>query len=201
MRERVAAANIAGWPDRIRHGLLQRGQNEPPRSAAIAAEFRAHARPQPSSHARLSDLPRPMAQRLRCRNSQGRSGSGAVKDGWGRIRVRNSDRQAAEGGDSFAIPFAEGRRESYPASQPCSRRQPLPVFEPGNFDGTRIVTIKIFLKRFRLNSAQTVAFRPLRNNHDFQDLESILPCVNETAAYPASSTAAINSPISVMSGS
>jgi hypothetical protein len=43
---------------------------------------------------------------------------------------------------------AEGRRESYRASQRCSQRQPVIVFEPGNSDGTRIVTIKILPENF-----------------------------------------------------
>jgi hypothetical protein len=48
-------------------------KKESPRSAAIAAEFRAHARPQPSFTAPLPDLPRPDVQRPHCRKSKGRS--------------------------------------------------------------------------------------------------------------------------------
>jgi hypothetical protein len=39
-------------------------------------------------------------------------------------------------------------RESYRASQRGSRRRPFPVFEQGNSDGTKIVTIKILFRGF-----------------------------------------------------
>jgi hypothetical protein len=66
--------------------------------------------------------------------------------------------QAAEGGDSFAIPFANGGRESYRASQRCSRRQPFPAFEQRHSDGTSIVTIKILLLLNPKANFPTVAF-------------------------------------------
>jgi hypothetical protein len=40
--------------------------------------------------------------------------------------------------------LADGRHESYQASQRCSQRQPVHAFEQGNSDGTRIVTKIIF---------------------------------------------------------
>ncbi len=45
----VAAARTAGWPGDVRCILLRWGQRQvPPPAAAIAKEFRAQARPQPS---------------------------------------------------------------------------------------------------------------------------------------------------------
>jgi hypothetical protein len=58
--------------------------------------------------------------------------------------ARNSFALAAARGDSAFPLVAEGRHESYQASQQCSQRQPFPAFEPGNSDGMRIVTIKTF---------------------------------------------------------
>jgi hypothetical protein len=60
------------------------------------------------------------------------------------------------------MPFAEGGRESYRASQRRSRRQPLLVFEPGNSDGTRIVTIKIFFLKISRGKIIAVMLRNSR---------------------------------------
>jgi hypothetical protein len=60
MRSRVGAANAAGLPVEIRYGLLQRSERGVAALRGHAEVFRAHARPQTSSHATLSDIRRSM---------------------------------------------------------------------------------------------------------------------------------------------
>jgi hypothetical protein len=58
------------------------------------------------------------------------------------------------------FPAAEGCRDSYQASQKCSQRWPVSVFEPGIVFGTKVETIKFFCRQKweRLKLIQT----PLR---------------------------------------
>ena len=88
---------------------------------------------QPSAQPRLSDLPLELPQGDRC----------AFGRGTRRLRLRS---------------IAECGRESYRASQRCSRRQPFPAFEQRHSDGTRIVTIKILFQ----NIARPIRIRDIK---------------------------------------
>jgi hypothetical protein len=50
---------------------------------------------------------------------------------------------AAEGGDSSSL-LPKDATISYQASQKCSKRRPVPVFEPGIVFGAKVATIEFF---------------------------------------------------------
>jgi hypothetical protein len=76
-------------------------------------------------------------------------------------RGRNSTTSAAKGGNQLLPPFAKCPPGPYQASQQCSQRQSIPLFEPVMPDGTRIVTDNNSSTRY-LSSLVTLTPYPKR---------------------------------------
>jgi len=121
-------------------------KTEPPRTAAIAADFRAHARPQPPCTAPLV-RPRPGISKGQ---SLGNWKAGRTSGRDGRLRSargRNSNALAAQGGDSVFIPPPKGSLKPKQASQQCSQRNRLFIFESAMPAGTSSATDKNLFSR------------------------------------------------------